>query len=58
MRSAVSIFSATSFVWFLLVGGLGLVAWGLSAQFGVPTAAMVTGLILLWAGARASKGLR
>jgi putative effector of murein hydrolase LrgA (UPF0299 family) len=49
---------ASSRVAALLVSGLGLVGWGLSAQFGLPVAAMVTGLLLLWAGARAAKDLR
>lgn len=41
----------------LLLAGLGLVGWGVAAQFGLPVAAMTVGLLLLWAGARAAKDL-
>lgn len=51
-------FSRTSGVAALLASGVGLMAWGVSAQFGTPVGAIVTGLLLLWAGARASGDLR
>ena len=52
------LFSRTIGVALLLLTGLGLLSAGLSVQFGWPVGAMVTGLLLLWAGARASKDLR
>lgn len=52
------LFSRSTGVLLLLLAGLGLLSTGLALQFGWPAAAMVTGLSLLWAGARASKDLR
>ena len=58
MRIVAWRFSRTSGVAALLASGVGLMAWGVSAQFGPPVGAIVTGLLLLWAGARASGDLR
>jgi hypothetical protein len=54
----VSNFLRTSGVAVLVSAGLGLLTWGVSAQFGLPSGAMLAGSMLLWAGAQAAKELR
>jgi hypothetical protein len=51
------LFSRSSGALALVACGFGLVAWGVTATWGLPVGAMVAGVLLLWAGARAARAL-